>query len=59
MFMLTSNQPIKIACLSSKINGSINVEWHTCDKNDKQLFQWRLEKLWSFDKARNIENIFY
>ena len=34
--------------------------------NGKQLFQWKLEKIWSFDKARNVlidknrdENIFY
>ena len=29
-------------------NQPINVEWHTCDRNSKQ------EKLWSFDKARNV-----
>ena len=34
--------------------------------NGKQLFYWKLEKFWSFDKARNVlikknrdENIFY
>ena len=29
-------------------NQPINVEWRTCDRNSKQ------EKLWSFDKARNV-----
>ena len=44
--------------LYSKIN-----QWML---NGKQLFQWKLEKIWSFDKARNVlikknkdENIFY
>ena len=38
---------------SLKISQLINVQWRTCDKNGKQIFQWELEKLWSFDKARN------
>ena len=42
------------SCSSSKISQLINVEWHTCDRNGKEFFQWKLEKLWSFDKARNI-----
>ena len=41
-------------CLSSKISQSINIEWRTCDRNGKQFFQWKQEKLWSFDKARNV-----
>ena len=47
MFMLNSTEPIKVAHLQ-KVNQSINVEWHTCQK---QFFQWKLGKLWSFDEA--------
>ena len=49
MFMLHPNEPIKVAHLQ-KVSQSINVEWHTCER---QFFQWKLEKLWSFDKASN------
>ena len=49
MFMLNSNEPIKVAHLQ-KVSQSINVEWYTCER---QFFQWKLERLWSFDKASN------
>ena len=48
------------SCSSSIISQSINVEWRTCDRNGKQFFQWNMfhdwkqEKLWSFDKLRNV-----
>ena len=42
------------SCSRSKISQSINVEWHTCDRNGKQFFYWKQEKLWLFDKARNV-----
>ena len=58
MFMLNSNEPIKVAHIQKLTNQSM--------LNGKQLFQWKLEKIWSFDKARNVlikknkdENIFY
>ena len=55
MFMLNANEPIKVAHLEKwKISQSINVEWHTCDRDGKQFFQWKQEKLWSFEKARNV-----
>ena len=38
----------------SKISQSINFESRTCDRNDKQFFQSKQEKLWLFDKARNV-----
>ena len=41
-------------CSPSKIIQLIKVEWHTCDRNGEQFFQWKQEKLWSFDKVRNI-----
>ena len=41
------------SCSPLKISQSINVEWHTCDRNDKQLFQRKQEQPWPFDKARN------
>ena len=43
------------SCSSSKINQSINVEWRAGDRNGKQFFQWKLEKLWSFDKPRKVK----
>ena len=39
---------------SSKISQSINVERRTWDRNGKQFFQWKQEKVWSFNKARNV-----
>ena len=42
------------SCWSSKISQSINVEWRTCNRNGKQIFQWKQEKLWWFDKVRNV-----
>ena len=45
MLMFNSNEPIKL--LTFKISQSINVEWRAGDKNGQ-------EKLWSFDKARNV-----
>ena len=51
MFMLNSNEPIKVTRSSANISQSINVEWRTCDRNSKQFFQRKLEKLLSFDKA--------
>ena len=42
------------SCSSSKISQSTNIERRTCDRNGKQGFQWKLEKLWSFNKAMNI-----
>ena len=42
------------SCSSSKINQSTNAECSTCDRNGKQFFQWKLEKPWSLDKARNV-----
>ena len=42
------------SCPSSKVNQSNNAEWHTCDKNGKQFFQWKLENFWLVDKARNV-----
>ena len=48
--MLNSNEPIKVARLQ-KVSQSINVEWHTCKR---KFFQWKLEKLWSFNKASNV-----
>ena len=38
------------SCSSWKISQSTNIELRTC----KHFFQWKLEKLWSFDKVRNI-----
>ena len=46
MFMLNSNEPIKVAHLQKLTNESM--------LNGKQLFQWKLEKSWSLDKARNV-----
>ena len=45
MFMLNSNEPIKVAHLQNLPN----VEWHnvkqrTDDRNGKQFFQWKEEK---------------
>ena len=58
MFMLNSNEPIKVAHIQKLTSQSM--------LSGKQLFQWKLEKGWSFDKARNIliennrdENILY
>ena len=45
MFMLNSNEPIKVAHLQ-KVSQSINVKL-------KLKLKWKLEKLWSFDKASN------
>ena len=42
------------SCSSSKISQSVNVERCTCDRNGKQFFHWKLDKLWSLDKARNV-----
>ena len=50
MFMLNSNEPIKVAHLQ-KDSQSINVEWHTYER---QFFQWKLEKLWSFNKSSKV-----
>ena len=44
--MLNSNEPIKVAHIQKLTNQSM--------LNGKQLFQWKLEKIWSFDKARNV-----
>ena len=35
--MVISNEPIKIAHFQ-KISQSVNGEWRTCDRNDKQFF---------------------
>ena len=35
-------------------NQPINVELRTCDRNGKQLFQLKQEKLWSFEKAWKV-----
>ena len=51
MFMLNSNEPIKVAHLKKLANQSM-FEWCTCDR--KQFIQWKQEKLWSFDIARNV-----
>ena len=40
MFMLNSNEPFKVAHFQKLANQSM-------------LNQWKLEKLWSFDKASN------
>ena len=42
------------SCLSSEISQSINVEWRTRYANGKQFFQWKEERLFSFDTARNV-----
>ena len=49
MFMLNSSEPIKVVHLQ-KVSQSINAERHTCKI---QFFQWKLKKLWSFDKTSN------
>ena len=46
MFTLNSNEPIKVANLQKLTNQST--------LNGKQFFQWKLEKLWLFHKARNV-----
>ena len=43
-----------LSCSPSKISQSINVKWRTCDRNGKHCFKWKQEKLWSFDKAKNV-----
>ena len=45
------NEPIKVARLQkltnqSMLNGAL--------RNGNELFQWKLEKLWSFNKTRNV-----
>ena len=45
------DEPIKVAHLQklanqSMLNGAV--------RNGNQFFRWKLEKLWSFDKARNV-----
>ena len=42
------------SCSPSKISQSVNVEWCTYDRNSKQIFQWKQEKLYSFDTARIV-----
>ena len=42
------------SCSPSKIRESINGKWRTCDRNGKQFFEWKQEKLWSFHEARNV-----
>ena len=49
--MLNSNEPIKVAHLQKLANQSM-LELRTCDR--KQFIQWKQEKLWSFDIARNV-----
>ena len=39
---------------SSEVSQSINVEWSTRNTNGKQFFQWKQERLWLFNKARNV-----
>ena len=39
---------------TSKTSHSINVEWHTCERNGTQFFQWKQEKIWLFVKVRNV-----
>ena len=50
MFMLISNEPIKVADLQKLTNQLANAAWHTGDN----LSEREQEKLWSFDKAKNI-----
>ena len=49
--MFKTNEPIKVIYLQKL---SFIVEWRTCDRSCQQFFQWKQEKLRSFDKARNI-----
>ena len=48
MFMLNSNKSIK------GTHQLFKIERQSCDRNPKQFFQWKQEKVWSFDKARNV-----
>ena len=47
--MLNLNEPIKVAHLQKLANQSA-LNGTLCDRNGKQLFQWKQEKLRSFDK---------
>ena len=49
MFLLNSNKPVKVAHLQKLTNQSM--------LNGKQFFQWKLEKLWLFDKSRNRDEV--
>ena len=46
--MLNSNEPIKVLHLQKLANQSI------LNGTLVKFFQWKQEKLWSFDKARNV-----
>ena len=59
MFMLNPNEPIKVAHLQklsnqSILNGALVIEMVYNYRNGIQLFLQKQEKLWSFDKARNV-----
>ena len=47
MFMLISNKPIKVTDLQKLANQLANGALVI-------IFQWKQEKLWSFDKAKSI-----
>ena len=52
---LTSFIKFMLCVFPIQTSKSINVEWGTCDRNAKQLFYWKQEKAWSFDKARHVK----
>ena len=52
MFMLISNEPIKVTDLQKLANQLANADWHTGDNLSER--EREQEKLWSFDKAKNI-----
>ena len=59
MFMLNPNEPIKVAHLQklsnkSILNGALVIEMVYNYRNGIQFFLQKQEKLWSFDKARNV-----